>query len=204
MKFLWFVISFICSPVAVLSNEFFPKFTSKIVTITPLIGVILTTLLCASPVSETQILLVVIVELWRTKQLISFPQDRSSCGSLEGPRSAASFSGGSLARRSICPWLLDVEDILRGIDFSHHIDWMWDAGRTYIISSGKCRKTVQWFRKWAGSVLVPLLCLQSSALGFLLAQKHFTNPLVAVPSAVSVVCMAVNITSQQNMFLDAT
>ncbi|XP_022755085.1 sodium/pyruvate cotransporter BASS2, chloroplastic-like isoform X3 [Durio zibethinus] len=30
----------------------------------------------------------------------------------------------------------------------------------------------------------------SSALGFLLAQKHFTNPLVAVPSAVSVVCMA--------------
>ncbi|OMO80865.1 Bile acid:sodium symporter [Corchorus capsularis] len=32
--------------------------------------------------------------------------------------------------------------------------------------------------------------MQSSALGFLLAQKHFTNPLVAVPSAVSVVCMA--------------
>lgn len=35
--------------------------------------------------------------------------------------------------------------------------------------------------------------LQSSALGFLLAQKHFTNPLVAVPSAVSVVCMAVGV-----------
>ncbi|XP_043807915.1 sodium/pyruvate cotransporter BASS2, chloroplastic isoform X3 [Manihot esculenta] len=32
--------------------------------------------------------------------------------------------------------------------------------------------------------------MQSSALGFLLAKKHFTNPLVAVPSAVSVVCMA--------------
>jgi len=32
--------------------------------------------------------------------------------------------------------------------------------------------------------------MQSSALGFLLAQKHFTNPLVAVPSAVSVVAMA--------------
>ncbi|KAL5975644.1 putative sodium/metabolite cotransporter bass2, chloroplastic [Asimina triloba] len=32
--------------------------------------------------------------------------------------------------------------------------------------------------------------VESSALGFLLAQKHFTNPLVAVPSAVSVVCMA--------------
>ena len=37
------------------------------------------------------------------------------------------------------------------------------------------------------------LYLQSSALGFLLAQKHFTNPLVAVPSAVSVVCMAVGL-----------
>ena len=37
------------------------------------------------------------------------------------------------------------------------------------------------------------LYLQSSALGFLLAQKHFTNPLVAVPSAVSVVCMAVSV-----------
>lgn len=35
--------------------------------------------------------------------------------------------------------------------------------------------------------------LQSSALGFLLARKHFTNPLVAVPSAVSVVCMAVGV-----------
>lgn len=37
------------------------------------------------------------------------------------------------------------------------------------------------------------LILQSSALGFLLAQRHFTNPLVAVPSAVSVVCMAVRL-----------
>lgn len=36
-----------------------------------------------------------------------------------------------------------------------------------------------------------LFYLQSSAFGFLLAQRHFTNPLVAVPSAVSVVCMAV-------------
>ena len=32
--------------------------------------------------------------------------------------------------------------------------------------------------------------MQSAALGFLLAQKHFTDPLVAVPSAVSVVFMA--------------
>ncbi|XWS71980.1 hypothetical protein CRYUN_Cryun02cG0001400 [Craigia yunnanensis] len=36
----------------VLSNEFFPKFTSKIISVTPLIGVILTTLLCASPISK--------------------------------------------------------------------------------------------------------------------------------------------------------
>ncbi|KAL3685399.1 hypothetical protein R1sor_003421 [Riccia sorocarpa] len=32
--------------------------------------------------------------------------------------------------------------------------------------------------------------MQSSALGFLLAQKHFSNPLVAVSSAVSVIAMA--------------
>nr|XP_009587110.1 sodium/pyruvate cotransporter BASS2, chloroplastic [Nicotiana tomentosiformis] len=38
--------------IGVLSNEFFPKFTSKIITITPLIGVILTTLLCASPIGQ--------------------------------------------------------------------------------------------------------------------------------------------------------
>ena len=31
---------------------------------------------------------------------------------------------------------------------------------------------------------------QSAALGFLLAQQHFADPLVAVPSAVSVVFMA--------------
>ena len=44
---------------AVLANEFFPKFTSKIVTVTPLIGVILTTLLCASPVRSENILLII-------------------------------------------------------------------------------------------------------------------------------------------------
>ena len=35
----------------VLAHEYFPKFTERIITLTPLIGVILTTLLCASPVS---------------------------------------------------------------------------------------------------------------------------------------------------------
>ncbi|CAN1216544.1 Sodium/pyruvate cotransporter BASS2, chloroplastic [Linum perenne] len=38
--------------VGVLANEFFPKFTAKIISITPLIGVILTTLLCASPIGQ--------------------------------------------------------------------------------------------------------------------------------------------------------
>jgi len=33
--------------------------------------------------------------------------------------------------------------------------------------------------------------MQSAALGFMLAQKHFPDPMVAVPSAVSVVFMAV-------------
>lgn len=32
--------------------------------------------------------------------------------------------------------------------------------------------------------------MQSAALGFLLAQKHFADPMVAIPSAVSVVFMA--------------
>ena len=32
--------------------------------------------------------------------------------------------------------------------------------------------------------------MQSAALGFLLAREHFADPLVAVPSAVSVVFMA--------------
>lgn len=32
--------------------------------------------------------------------------------------------------------------------------------------------------------------MQSAALGFMLAQQHFTDALVCVPSAVSVVCMA--------------
>ncbi|KAL6965447.1 Sodium pyruvate cotransporter bass2 [Sarracenia purpurea var. burkii] len=38
--------------VGVLSNEFFPRFTSKIITVTPLIGVILTAILCANPIGQ--------------------------------------------------------------------------------------------------------------------------------------------------------
>jgi len=40
---------------AVLLNEVFPAFTKKITVLTPLIGVVLTTLLCASPVSLTSL-----------------------------------------------------------------------------------------------------------------------------------------------------
>ncbi|CAH8376176.1 unnamed protein product [Eruca vesicaria subsp. sativa] len=46
------------------------------------------------------------------------------------------------------------------------------------------------YRMWDANTFIVFEKPQSSALGFLLAQKHFTNPLVAVPSAVSVVCMA--------------
>uniref|UniRef100_A0A803NWZ4 Sodium/pyruvate cotransporter BASS2, chloroplastic n=2 Tax=Cannabis sativa TaxID=3483 RepID=A0A803NWZ4_CANSA len=118
--------------VGVLANEFFPKFTSKIVTLTPLIGVILTTLLCASPIGQ-------VAEVLKTQgtQLI-LPVALLH---------AAAFALGY--------WL-------------SKLSFGESTSRTISIECG----------------------MQSSALGFLLAQKHFTNPLVAVPSAVSVVCMA--------------
>ncbi|KAJ4708363.1 putative Sodium-bile acid cotransporter [Melia azedarach] len=118
--------------VGVLSNEFFPKFTSKIISVTPLIGVILTTLLCASPIGQVS-------EVLKTQgaQLI-LPVALLH---------AAAFSLGY--------WI-------------SKISFGESTSRTISIECG----------------------MQSSALGFLLAQKHFTNPLVAVPSAVSVVCMA--------------
>ncbi|KAK2357745.1 Sodium/pyruvate cotransporter bass2, chloroplastic [Trifolium repens] len=118
--------------VGVLANEFFPKFTSKIITVTPLIGVILTTLLCASPIGQ-------VAEVLKTQgaQLI-LPVLALH---------AAAFALGYWISR---------------FSFGE------STSRTISIECG----------------------MQSSALGFLLAQKHFTNPLVAVPSAVSVVCMA--------------
>ncbi|KAL3566553.1 hypothetical protein D5086_031968 [Populus alba] len=118
--------------VGVLSNEFFPTFTSKIVTFTPLVGVILTTLLCASPIGQVS-------DVLKTQ-------------------------GGQL----IMPVaLLHVAAFALGYWLSR-MSFGESTSRTISIECG----------------------MQSSALGFLLAQKHFTNPLVAVPSAVSVVCMA--------------
>nr|GMC58739.1 sodium/pyruvate cotransporter BASS2, chloroplastic [Ipomoea batatas] len=118
--------------IGVLSNEYFPKFTSKIITVTPLIGVILTTLLCASPIGQ-------VADVLKTQgaQLL-FP--------VALLHAAAFFLG---------YW---ISKMFFGESTS----------RTISIECG----------------------MQSSALGFLLAQKHFKNPLVAVPSAVSVVCMA--------------
>ncbi|PIN03630.1 Na+-bile acid cotransporter [Handroanthus impetiginosus] len=118
--------------IGVLSNEFFPKFTSKIVTVTPLIGVILTTLLCASPIGQVS-------EVLKTQgaQLL-FP--------VALLHATAFFLGYWVSKLSFGE----------------------STSRTISIECG----------------------MQSSALGFLLAQKHFSNPLVAVPSAVSVVCMA--------------
>ncbi|KAF8407001.1 hypothetical protein HHK36_006122 [Tetracentron sinense] len=118
--------------VGVLLNEYFPKFTVRIIGVTPLIGVILTTLLCASPIGQVS-------EVLKTQgaQLI-FPV---------AILHAAAFALGY--------WI-------------SKISFGESTSRTISIECG----------------------MQSSALGFLLAQKHFTNPLVAVPSAVSVVCMA--------------
>ncbi|KAL1373063.1 hypothetical protein HN51_003077 [Arachis hypogaea] len=118
--------------VGVLANEYFPKFTAKIITVMPLIGVILTTLLCASPIGQVS-------EVLKTQgaQLI-LPVVFLH---------AAAFALGYWVSK---------------ISFGE------STSRTISIECG----------------------MQSSALGFLLAQKHFSNPLVAVPSAVSVVCMA--------------
>lgn len=127
-----FQVVLVPTVIGVLSNEFFPKFTSKIVTVTPLIGVILTTLLCASPIGQVS-------EVLKTQgaQLL-FP--------VALLHAAAFFLGYWVSKMSFGE----------------------STSRTISIECG----------------------MQSSALGFLLAQKHFTNPLVAVPSAVSVVCMA--------------
>ncbi|KAI3986341.1 hypothetical protein MKX01_002186 [Papaver californicum] len=116
----------------VLLNECFHSFTQKIITITPLIGVILTTLLCASPIGQ-------VAEVLKT----------------QGAQLIAPVALLHAAAFAIGYWL-------------SKINFGESTSRTISIECG----------------------MQSSALGFLLAQKHFTNPLVAVPSAVSVVCMA--------------
>ncbi|WVZ69483.1 hypothetical protein U9M48_018259 [Paspalum notatum var. saurae] len=119
--------------VGVLAHEYFTEFTEKIISVTPLIGVLLTTLLCASPIGQVADVL-------------------KSQG----------------AQLIIPVTLLHVAAFAIGYWLSKLCTFGESTSRTVSIECG----------------------MQSSALGFLLAQKHFTNPLVAVPSAVSVVCMA--------------
>ncbi|THG19299.1 hypothetical protein TEA_028498 [Camellia sinensis var. sinensis] len=118
---------------AVMLNEFFPKFTSKIVTLTPLVGVILTTLLCASPIGQVSDVL------------------KAQGAQLLLP--VALLHGAAFA----------IGYLISKISFGE------STSRTISIECG----------------------MQSSALGFLLAQKHFTNPLVAVPSALGGSALAV-------------
>ncbi|KAG0461507.1 hypothetical protein HPP92_021804 [Vanilla planifolia] len=128
-----FQVVLVPTVVGVLSHEYFPKFTEQIITVTPLIGVILTTLLCASPIGQVS-------EVLKS----------------QGPRLIVPVA------------LLHVAAFALGYWLSRLSSFGESTSRTISIECG----------------------MQSSALGFLLAQKHFTNPLVAVPSAVSVVCMA--------------
>ncbi|KAM4125281.1 hypothetical protein ACB094_01G297200 [Castanea mollissima] len=126
------VVVLVPTIIGVLANEYFPKFTSKIVTVTPLIGVILTTLLCASPIGQVS-------DVLKT----------------QGAQLVLPVAILHIAAFALGYWI-------------SKISFGESTSRTISIECG----------------------MQSSALGFLLAQKHFTNPLVAVPSAVSVVCMA--------------
>lgn len=246
---------------AVLANEYFPKFTSKIVIVCPLIGVVLTTLLCASPVSwlssrrwssskvfSSSILLhyklshIVLALNWNLT-CINF-SDWASFWCIKSSRSTISIASCFSTCCCIYSWLLDFKNIIWRIHITHYFYRVWDAGKTcssylnislflklfiwvacissiwkmyeslyfsrcvlhllnlyqffwnWRLSIQKCillSNLVMFYALWFLSNLIYsfVFYLQSSALGFLLAQKHFKNPLVAVPSAVSVVCMAV-------------
>lgn len=128
-----FQVVLVPTVMGVLAHEMFPKFTEKIITVTPLVGVVMTTLLCASPIGQVSEVLVA-----QGAQLI------------------------------IPVAILHAAAFLLGYWLSKAFKFGESTSRTISIECG----------------------MQSSALGFLLAQKHFSNPLVAVPSAVSVVFMA--------------
>lgn len=119
--------------IGVVANEYFSEFTKKINFFTPLIGVVLTTLLCASPIGQVADVL------------------KSQGSQLLFPVA-----------------LLHAAAFMLGYFMSKAFDFGEKTSRTISIETG----------------------MQSSALGFLLAQKHFANELVSVPSAVSVVFMA--------------
>lgn len=117
----------------VLANECFPNIVKKLKAFLPLVGVFLTTLLCASPCAQ-------VADILKTQGLnLCIPV---------GLLHVAAFSLGYF--------------LSKGLGFNEK------TARTVSIETG----------------------MQSAALGFLLAQAHFKDPLVAVPSAVSVVFMA--------------
>ncbi|XP_010541877.1 PREDICTED: sodium/pyruvate cotransporter BASS2, chloroplastic-like isoform X2 [Tarenaya hassleriana] len=138
-----FQVVLVPTVLGVLSNEFFPKFTSKITTVTPLISVILTTLLWTSPIGQVS-------EVLKTQgsQLLF------SVALLHGMAFAVGY----------------------GISKTSFGE---STSRTISIECG----------------------MQNSSLGFFLAHKHFKDPLVAVPSAVSVICMAVRFSCKQHVRL---
>jgi len=117
-----------------LLNQFFPKFTELLKPVTPLIGVVMTSCLCAAPIAGISDVL------------------------LE--------KGVSLA---IPVFLLHIFAFAMGY-FIPRVGLKLSEGysRTISIETG----------------------MQSAALGYLLARKHFPDPLTAVPSAVGVFAMA--------------
>lgn len=119
--------------VGVLANEFFPKVVKKITPVLPLMGVLITTMLCASPVGQV---------------------------------SAVLKAQGSQLLLPV--GILHVAAFALGYFISKAVGFSETTARTVSIETG----------------------MQSAALGFLLAQQHFADPMVAVPSAVSVVFMA--------------
>jgi BASS family bile acid:Na+ symporter len=119
--------------VGVTVNELFPKAVKKFTAWLPLVGVVITTLLCASPVGQ-------VADVLKTQGIpLSLPV---------GILHLAAFTMGYF--------------ICKGLKFNEK------TARTVSIETG----------------------MQSAALGFALARKHFADPMVAVPSAVSVVFMA--------------
>lgn len=120
--------------VGVTLNEVFNPIVRKIKPLLPLIGVLITTMLCASPVGQVS-------DVLRTDGL----------------------------RMCVPVALLHAFAFALGYVACKFLNFTEKVARTVSIETG----------------------MQSAALGFLLAQQHFSDPMVAVPSAVSVVFMAI-------------
>ncbi|KAK9822155.1 hypothetical protein WJX81_000329 [Elliptochloris bilobata] len=128
-----FQVVLVPTVLGVLTNELFPGLVRALKPVLPLIGVALTTLLCASPCAQV-----------------------------------ASILKAQGANLALPVALLHVAAFSMGYFLCKGLGFNEKTSRTVSIETG----------------------MQSAALGFLLAQTHFADPLVAVPSAVSVVFMA--------------